>query len=67
MMKDMKNLMSGRAAMYRFLGRLFRTEIDDGLLDGLKTAAYPDATGSDTMDAGYALLKEALKTADTVL
>lgn len=52
-------VMSGRAATYALLSRLFCVEADAGLLDELQAGRYPVTSGNEAMDAGYHLLARA--------
>lgn len=47
-----------RVRLYALLSRLYRSEVDGGLLDELKALALPQAEGE--LGAGYALLKDYL-------
>ena len=49
---------TNRMQMYALLSRLYRAEVDSGLLDGLKALALPHAEGA--LAEGYALLKNYL-------
>ena len=42
-----------RAATYGLLARLFRVEVDEGLLKELKALRFPARTGNALMDEGY--------------
>ena len=45
-------LLEQRSATYAFLARLFRTEIDQKLLDEMHAMLYPRATGDENVDKG---------------
>ena len=57
---DLVAVNEGRAATYRFLARLFRTEVDQPLLDELFAGRYKVSTGNASMDEGHRLLATAL-------
>lgn len=54
-------LMINRENMYRFLGRLYKVEVDITLLHQLKNMVFPVETGEKEMDEGYQLLKDYLQ------
>jgi TorA maturation chaperone TorD len=56
-------ILQGRMAGYQFLSRLFRTEVDQGLLDTLLSLQYPTGTGNALVDEGYRLICDYLGTA----
>jgi TorA maturation chaperone TorD len=58
-------VLQGRMASYRLLSRLFRTEVDQELLDALKAMHYPTNTGNDLVDEGYRMIRDYLSTADS--
>lgn len=49
---------AGRGQMYALLSRLYRAEVDEALLGGLKAMSFPAAEGE--LGEGYALLKHYL-------
>lgn len=49
-------LLEGRNAMYRFLGRLFRVEVDQELYETLLKMHFPADTGNDLVDQGYRMI-----------
>lgn len=51
-----------RAEGYGLLSRLFRTEVDEELLKGLKATTYPQGTGNADLDLGYRKLATYLST-----
>lgn len=57
---DLIAVNEGRAATYRLLARLFRTEVDQTLLDELFAGHYKVSTGNANMDEGHRLLACAL-------
>lgn len=57
---DLIAVNEGRAATYRLLARLFRTEVDQELLDELFAGHYKVSTGNANMDEGHRLLACAL-------
>ncbi len=54
----------GRAATYAMLSRLFRTEVDQELLDTLMGMHFPTNTGNAQVDRGYAMIVDYLNRAD---
>ena len=55
---ELTDLCEQRASTYAFLARLFRTEIDQELLDEMHGMLYPRATGDENVDLGnYYLAK----------
>ncbi len=54
--EDLINVMKSRRNGYGFLSRLYRKEVDEGLLDELFDSTYPVSTGSDDADEGYRLI-----------
>ncbi|MDR0515213.1 MAG: molecular chaperone TorD family protein [Coriobacteriaceae bacterium] len=50
---DLIDLMRGRIATYRFLGRLYRKEVDQELLEQLLAMRYPVKNGNADLDWGY--------------
>lgn len=50
--------MQERAALYRLLSRLYRVEVDQGLLDALKSLTFPAADG--VLGEGYEMLRSYL-------
>lgn len=54
-------LMVNRENMYRFLGRLYKVEVDITLLHQLKNMVFPTETEEKEMDEGYQLLKDYLQ------
>ncbi len=54
----------GRKATYAFLARLFRTEVDQELLDTLMGMQFPANTGNSQVDKGYRMIVEYLNHAD---
>jgi TorA maturation chaperone TorD len=58
-------VLRGRMAGYRLLSRLFRTEVDQGLLEALRAMRYPVDTGSALVDEGYRMIRDYLSAADS--
>lgn len=46
-------ILESRSATYSLLARLYRTEVDEALLDDLHGRLYPKDTGDETLDRGY--------------
>lgn len=55
--EELAKLMSDRAATYDLLARLYRREVDQALLDELRTMKFPVKTGTPKIDAGYQLIR----------
>ncbi len=53
-----------RSAAYRLLSRLYRTEVDDSLLDELKNMRFPAETGNAKANEGYRAIASYLSGAD---
>ncbi|SDE38575.1 TorD/DmsD family molecular chaperone [Sporomusa acidovorans] len=49
-------IMENRENLYRFLGRLYKVEVDQALLDQLEGLCFPVECGEDELAAGYRLL-----------
>ena len=49
---ELVGLLEQRSATYAFIARLFRTEIDQPLLDEMHGMLYPRATGDENVDKG---------------
>ena len=50
--EEIADAMESRAATYGLLARLFRREVDQPLLDDLKTMKFPMNTGNRSVDEG---------------
>ena len=50
---DIATACEARANMYALLGRVYRVEADEALLDRLRDARYAARTGNDEADEGY--------------
>lgn len=61
---DIAALCRQRAATYGLLGRLYRVEVDQALLDDLHAMRFPASTGTPACDAGYRALATYLSNAD---
>lgn len=61
---DIAALCRQRAATYGLLGRLYRVEVDQALLDNLHAMRFPASTGTPACDAGYRALATYLSNAD---
>lgn len=57
-MKDcsLSEIMERRTQTYETISQLFRSEVDQPLLDQMHEALYPAHTGNDLMDKGYLLI-----------
>ena len=51
--EDLAALCESRAATYELIARLFRNEVDEGLLAELMETDYPVSSGNALMDTGY--------------
>lgn len=51
--EDLAALCESRAATYELIARLFRNEVDEGLLTELMETDYPVSSGNALMDTGY--------------
>ncbi len=56
-MTEENTLMETRETLYRLLGRLYLTEVDEALLAQLKAMQFPEDTGAAELDEGYKLLR----------
>lgn len=54
-------IMTNREQFYRFLGRLYRVEVDQALLDDMAGMSFPDEAGEEELVEGYRLLKNYLR------
>lgn len=54
--ESFSGVLSQRSATYAFLSRLYRSEIDEVLLDELHGMLYPVDAGDDDLDEGYRLI-----------
>lgn len=57
-MAEYSALISNRENLYRFLGRIYKVEADQTLLDQMESMVYPDECGDDELDKGYRMLEE---------
>ena len=57
---DLAQLCENRAGTYRFLARLYRTEIDEALLEEMREMLFPASTGNAQLDEGYYLIAKHL-------
>lgn len=55
------DLMRSRAQTYGFLARLYRVEVDQPLLDEMRSMRFPTSTGNAHVDEGYSLIYRYLK------
>ncbi len=53
-------LMSNRESFYRFLGRLYKVEVDQALLDRMKCLRFPVECGETELAEGYRMLENYL-------
>ncbi len=49
-------IMENRENLYRFLGRLYQLEVDQTLLEQMKSMCFPDECGEDELAQGYRML-----------
>lgn len=54
--QEIARAMESRAATYGLLARLYRREVDQALLDELKTVHFPFDTGNSLVDSGYRMM-----------
>ncbi len=45
--------LAARAALYRWLSRLFKAEVDERLLTLMKSVLFPEACGDAALQAAY--------------
>ena len=57
---ELAQMMDDRAATYNLLARLYRVEVDEPLLERLRTARFPLRTGNKEINLGYKLMREYL-------
>ena len=57
---ELAKMMDDRAATYNFLARLYRVEVDEPLLESLRTTRFPLRTGNKEINLGYRLMREYL-------
>lgn len=62
-MADLIKLNQQRAATYGLLSRLYRVEIDEDLLEELRSMRFPTRTGNNEVDEGYRLIATYLSNA----
>jgi TorA maturation chaperone TorD len=55
-LQELIRITERRGATYAFLSRLFRVEIDQALLDEMRTLRFPINTGSKKIDDGHRLI-----------
>lgn len=54
--QEIARAMESRAATYGLLARLYRREVDQALLEELKTVHFPFDTGNALVDSGYRMM-----------
>ena len=54
-------LNSNRETMYRFLGRLYKIEVDQLLLDQMKGTSFPSGDSAGELGEGYRMLEQYLR------
>jgi len=54
-------LISNRENLYQFLGRFYKVEIDQTLLDHMEGMCFPTECGDDELAEGYRMLEEYLR------
>ena len=57
---ELAQMMDSRAATYNLLARLYRVEVDEPLLEKLRTSRFPLRTGNKEINLGYKLMREYL-------
>ncbi|MBR2789496.1 MAG: molecular chaperone TorD family protein [Eggerthellaceae bacterium] len=57
---EIAQLCKQRADTYGLLSRLYHSEVDQDLLDRMKTMRFPRTTGNDKLDEGYRLIAKYL-------
>ncbi len=57
---ELADLCDQRAATYELLSRLYRKEVDEKLLEGLRAMRFPAATGNKATDQGHRLVSSYL-------
>lgn len=60
-LSEYKELMTNRENLYCFLGRLYKIEVDQNLLNQLNIMSFPTKSGEEKLDEGYRLLEEYLR------
>jgi TorA maturation chaperone TorD len=55
-LQELMQLIEQRSSTYAFLGRLFRVEVDQALLDEMRKLRFPAHTGNKKVDDGYRLI-----------
>lgn len=60
-LKELAELMDSRAQTYGLLARIYRVEVDQALVDEMRTMRFPTATGNKDADEGYRMLYAYLK------
>lgn len=59
---ELEPVIKQRADTYALVSRLFRVEIDQEALDGLRAMCFPAETGNEKVDQGYKLIVSYLNT-----
>jgi anaerobic sulfite reductase subunit A len=54
-------LISNRENLYLFLGRLYKIEVDQALLEQMKALSFPDESSEEELVAGYRMLEVYLR------
>jgi putative dimethyl sulfoxide reductase chaperone len=54
-------LLENREQLYRLLGRLYKVETDQALLDSMMAMSFPPECGESELDAGYRMLETYLR------
>ena len=57
---ELAQLCTSRAGTYSFLARLYRTEVDEALLDEMRGMLFPASTGNAQIDEGHYLITKHL-------
>lgn len=45
-------ILANRGDLYRFLGRLYRSEVDAPLWEAIRKMSFPESTGNASLDQG---------------
>lgn len=59
-MDEADRILANREDLYRFLGRLYRSEVDAPLWEAIRKMSFPDSTGNASLDQGYGLMRKYL-------
>ncbi|MDL2060178.1 hypothetical protein MUN46_009545 [Mesosutterella sp. AGMB02718] len=59
-MDETELILANREGLYRFLGRLYRSEVDAPLWEAVRKMAFPESTGNAALDEGYGRMRKYL-------